>query len=143
MIQVTDEQMTKIRKHIIDSLNATSFAKQAMLWLLERSENLTKPVALSFPAALNEFGKDVSRGVHNMNSTSGKTFMSAFLKKLGVSMIFSTHRGSYVNGTFCSRYGGCTIWISNECYDECATCYQPDIQAIRDIPLTLRVLNCN
>lgn len=86
--RATDEQMVKIRRYIIKSPDASDFAKKAVLWLLRKSENLTKPVSLSFARRHESCTIEVCKGIHDMDSANGQTRLSDFLKELGINEMF-------------------------------------------------------
>ena len=82
--RMTDTQMRALRETIIRSKNATPLAKQAILWLLAHTENLTQRVALSIPNSMhNQLAEEMRDGAHDMNSCNGSTYLQTFMHGMG------------------------------------------------------------
>jgi len=86
---ITDQQMESLREFIRRAKDGSEFAKQALLWLLEQTDNLTKPVLLLFDNRCIE-GRGVARGVHDMVSSEGITHLGNFIQGLSTPMKISS-----------------------------------------------------
>ena len=128
-----EEIIRKVRARISRSPDARSeFGKKAVLWLLDKSEGMTKAVALVFPESLIEIGIQASFSLHDMNSGNCKTKLNIFLESFGISWWFSTHCGQFSQS---GRHGddGVTLWLAEKLYSRDAEFTIVDQQVIEEI----------
>jgi hypothetical protein len=136
-LQLTKQQMRLLRNKICTSKDATPLAKQTVIWMLEQTQGMTKPVLLSIPGVKYKIGSQVAFGVHDMNSENGETFLHTFLKKLNTKFFFSSFGGTLVSASGKKRESSkAYIILISDRYDP--TCqetilkYDPDaIEAIK------------
>lgn len=85
-------------------------AKEFLIWMVNRTEGLTKPIGIKFGHNKSGLAKDICYGIHDMRSPRGSTHLSEFLKATGVNMIF---------GSCCDeKYGGWAAWIAEKDYPD-------------------------
>ena len=129
-----EEIIRKVRARISRSPDARSeFGKKAVLWLLDKSEGMTKAVALVFPESLIEIGIQASFSLHDMNSGNCKTKLNIFLESFGISWWFSTHCGQFSKGQKERQEGGVTLWLATKLYSRDAEFTTVDQQVIEEI----------
>ena len=115
---VSRSQMESLEK-AISSSSFTEFAKKALIWMLEKSENLTKQISLSFPPAHSRLGRQVAFGIHNVCGSGGHSIrINDLMKRIGTPMFFSSHGGHYVGDRFNARTGGFTAWLAIRAYSD-------------------------
>ncbi len=119
MKRMKDSQMKALQRFIMESHDASDFAKKAILFALRHTNNLTEPICLSLPPLFDEkLAGEVQDGVHDMLSCNGTTRIDLFLKGMGTKMAMSHHCGVYTCRGFDSKVGGRTIWVSPEYHDD-------------------------
>ncbi len=136
IIPVPDALMERLKKIISSSLKLNDFVKQTLIWMLEQTENLSKEVFLSFLPRHKDIGEAVAFGVDDVCCGSADSSgVNHLLKEMGISMMFSSCEGYYVENYFDPSYSGFTIWISSKEYDHGATKLPLDLEAIKAVKL--------
>ena len=122
---ISVEQMKAFRKLILDSKDGNSFGKEVMLWLINNSDHLTRPVAVNIPTSIaHEFAYNAATSVHDMLSSNGTTYLNELIRLMGSPLHFSHHCGQYATlgliqndkRSFSSKLEGYTIWLTPEYY---------------------------
>jgi len=110
------EQIEELERFIAKSPDAGFFARKAMIWMLQKSEGMTKVVCLSFNPSQHTLAKLVADGIHNMRSAQGITYITKFMRNLGAPMTFSFTAGHYTGreDDYDPRSEGFTVWIAEE-----------------------------
>lgn len=131
--RVTDRQMKELEKLVFSSRDAEELGKKLLVWMLRKSENLTRPVRMTLidPAEGREGlmkSHVAAYAAHDMNSLNGSTHIDFILGAMGSPMCFSSHSGSYLNGELNPRAGGATTWLAIDHYDDSAEPIQPPTQ---------------
>ncbi|MFH0780213.1 MAG: hypothetical protein V1928_05185 [Parcubacteria group bacterium] len=118
--RVTDDQMDELKKIIMNSPDGDDFGRKAVCWLLDKSENLTKRVALTFSKEFGEQGESASGTAHAFVSANCATRIDLSLEKIGTNFRLIHHGASFNDKNEWDavyRKGG-TIWFSNVWYDQ-------------------------
>ncbi|MBI5076936.1 hypothetical protein HZB94_00955 [Candidatus Falkowbacteria bacterium] len=115
----SEEQIRQLKAAIINSKDSHDFAKKTILWLIEKSQRLTKSVALSFIANVKQ-GRFACFGVHDMVSANCTTHLDRVLKNISTKMYFWNHADAFkTNGKEFAYGNNCyTVWLSREMYDK-------------------------
>jgi len=141
--KITDDQMRALEEFVRCSPDANEFGKKAVLYVLRKSENLTKPVCLTLPDGAE--GRDwvdgceadqMQNAVHDMRSANGHTHIDLLFYAMGTDFSLSHHGGGYVNNVFSCEIFGRTIWFSPYCYDDNAEKLKTTIDEIDAIDLS-------
>lgn len=132
-VGITDEQMMELKKIIIASEANSAFGKRALCWLLDKSENLSKPVGLTFDDQFHKQAQSAADSVHDMNSANGTTFIYKKLAEFNSNVKFSFHCGSYVNGKYDFLTNGYIVWLSPTNYDLSATIFTATTEIVKEI----------
>lgn len=120
MAKITRAQMKELAHLISVSMDVGEEAKKVILWLLYKTDRLTKSVGLSlFSEQCGELAKNVCFGVHDMLSSKGTTHLADLLGLVGSDFRFCGHCGCFNDrhGEFNTKIEGYTIWISPTQYD--------------------------
>jgi hypothetical protein len=114
--RMPDQVIKEYKEAIIDSPDAGDFCKKTLLWLIEKSDKLTKPIAISFTNN-TAAGIKIASDLHAGFSGNCK-HLDKMVKILGVPMIFS-HLSGYFQGNalFEKDIAGYTIWLAPKQYD--------------------------
>jgi len=108
---IEDEQMEMIETFIAESVDAGLFAKKFAIWLLRKTNNLTREVAISLP---NDFhGIEVQIAITQMQSDMNSTKIDRIFNLTGTSMRFSCRIGMFFAKEFNNTTEGRTIWCSD------------------------------
>lgn len=137
MVRLTRAQMKQLAYLISVSKDINKPAKRVVLWLLYKTDRLTKPVCLCMNEKVcGKLAENVSFGVHDMSSCNGTTHLGSLVKLTGSKFVFWHHCGVYSKGgKYDPRGGGCTIWISPNSYDDKAEQVVLDLKAINNVKL--------
>jgi len=131
IMPVSDSRVQFLRELIARSKDVYDFTKKALIFLVDQSENLSKPVHMCIVD--EKIGEEIAEGVREMINDKGNTKLNFYLKKMGTPMMFSAHCGRYAD-TPCAHpareegkpcpvcggpyrrlftgIGGYTIWIA-------------------------------
>ncbi len=98
-VPATDEQISKIRSHIINSKDEVrSFTKKLLLYLLEKSKYVIEPVCLTLRESDGlsyDFIESVAKDLCILRSSGASTEINSFTSELGLSYDFTCHFGFY------------------------------------------------
>ncbi|MBT4376285.1 hypothetical protein HOD29_02820 [archaeon] len=137
--KITEQQLKALKYLIIESKDGSNFAKQVAFFLINASENLTKPVCISLIAKDNELelGKEVKKtahGFHDFVSGNGTTHLSEIMVAMGTEFDFWNHSGyrKFIPET---QGIGYTFWLSKERYDHHAELLEVSIEELKKIEL--------
>ena len=92
-----ESKIEALKKFIAASEDTSELCKKVVLWLIEQSDGLTKPVKTS--TTDKRMGQDMAFGVHDMDSSLCSTHLSNYLKQEGIKAYFtscSTKKGWHV-----------------------------------------------
>lgn len=97
---VSDHQMKALEYYISKSRDATEYAKEAVIWALRQTNNLTRNIAVSFLNVWDEKkANEIATSVHDMGSSGGSTLLQTFFKAMDIQRSISFHGGYYpLNG---------------------------------------------
>ncbi len=137
---MTARQLAALKNFIAVSKDATEFARKAIIWMIDQSDRLTVPVALSIDGSHQALAEEVACGAHDMNSSHASTRIGLFLDGMGSPMFLYSHEGCYVGSVFDVKAKGLTTWLSPELFSE--ELFKPevlsfDIEAIRAVKLEM------
>jgi len=137
---VRGRQMRYLELVIAESIDATDFGKQALIWMLRQTDGLSRNIAVSLPFS---WGKQTVRGVyksvHDMCSDNGSTHLWRTFAAMGVGSGINSHCGLYEGQAQKLNHDlpGYTVWISNRAsYDHTAERIEPDFNAIQSINIS-------
>jgi len=138
--RMTDDQMKALELFVAASKDATEFGRNAVIYALRQTDNLTQPVYLSLPTSPSIFAdkraEEMYSSVCRMLSIDGTTRISLFFKGMGTEFGLSCLRGGfYPDGRFGEWASERTIWISPIVYDRGAKRIKPDTQEIEAVKL--------
>jgi len=126
MTRMTRNQIKYFGYLISKSQIGDENSKKVMLWLLSRSDRLSKSVCLCLAEAeLGELPNSVLITVHNMKSANDGFHINEIMKVMNTKFRFSVHAGCYegdVNPT--KHKSGITIWLSEIMYDKFNSTHQ-------------------
>lgn len=112
---MTQDQIQALKNLIRISPDMTTRAKKLLIWLIGKSENLTKSICVSIPRSdkkqpsLENLATEAGYGIHDATSINGKTQLNCILKAMGSRFRFRSH--------VMAQYSGYYIWLSSEYYD--------------------------
>lgn len=158
MTQITDNQVDAIKYFIILSQRKHQqkhFIRRILMYLLDQSANLSKPVCMSVVES-DELPYDVVNGLYSdygmFMAVSGGTMLNNVVEATGSEFQFSCHFGSmdgkrlsnenqfsFREGVDKARY---TFWLSPEQYDKEAEQIPFSLQAVLDTRLNLKCFDC-
>jgi hypothetical protein len=125
MKKLSDTKMNELIQRIKDAPEiSSSLARRIIVYLASKSENCSKPVAISiYPIETpridsTRLAMEVFQSVHDISSTNGTTRINAFLKENDSKMWFSGCLGcAYKDGKVISkkdRESHCTLWFGTK-----------------------------
>ena len=83
LVRLSNRDITEILTRIRKSSDAKPIARQFAIWLIQRSDNLSRRIRVVIPAAYGQIGQDISYGVHDMASTGYNTNLDELFDSLG------------------------------------------------------------
>ncbi|OGI82153.1 hypothetical protein A3B93_00650 [Candidatus Nomurabacteria bacterium RIFCSPHIGHO2_02_FULL_42_24] len=108
----TQKQYEALEILISESKDITTEAKRIILWLLRKSELLTKPVCVSIDyESHRNLAIQAANSVHNTSNYLRKIFTA-----MGSDLHLSFHCGKYNGSTFIPRENAYTIWLTEKNY---------------------------
>ena len=106
-MKYTEKQIQALEYLVLMSDHGSRVVKQIFLCLLERSEGLTKPVALTLVEGPEWGSKEINlhaRTQDGLVSCNGSTHLTEILRCMGSDYIFQTHYGRFnSDGEFSTR----------------------------------------
>lgn len=110
------EMIDAFKAYIISSPDATELCKQAMCYLIDCSDNLTKSSRIK----MVHHGREIALGVNDMNLSNCNTVLSNFLKRNGYNICFAGYSFARVSKTRQIIYGvTLTTNGRSSCYTNC------------------------
>jgi len=104
---IPSSQMKAIEKIIAYSEDVNDFTKRIIIWVLRKTNNLTRNVVVSIEDLTQGFG------VHNMTSCNGTTHIDLIFQAMGTEMSLMCHHGVLVRkGVLDTARSGMTVWFS-------------------------------
>ncbi len=128
-------QMEALERLIFKSQDIlTMTARQAIVWLLRKTDGLTKSVVLNISSQHPQNAQTIQDSVHSALSSGGCTHLNLILQAMGTTMRFSHHQGCFLDcATSRVDDRGSRIWISQTAYDRDAERLSFNPETIKDI----------
>lgn len=94
--RVSDKNVRHLKCYIVASYDASRICKRAILWLIDQTDNLSKPcqVVVDRERCSKNVGENIIFGVHDMNSPGGNTQLCEFMESIGCRFDFRSSHNS-------------------------------------------------
>ncbi len=139
---LSDRQIEALKIYIAGSKDASNFGKRLCFWLIDQSNNLTRPVCVSIPKNCPgtpkgqiELCEQLLNSIHDMISGGNTTHLNSLLTVASTTFRFSVHGGIYDEQGELNNFHGYTAWLSPHLYDDKATRLRLDLEKINAIRL--------
>lgn len=138
-VRMSDEQMKALKYLISMSQNMNVFSKKLLFWLLDQTDNLTRPVRINVvPSKCNPSLNDIEvraahHSFHDIMSSNGSTHFHAVIVAMGATLYISSHGGFFGRSRNDKESGPSktfAVWIAPKHYDWDATLLDVDWDAV-------------
>jgi len=135
--RVSDEDLLRLKKAVTRKLPPYSIVSKAFCWLLDKTDGLTKQVAVFVPPEHQTVGVQIALGFHGLRSKSHADSVDSLMKQFGNGFITWSCSYRYVCGHYDKAAGGNTFRLSVEEHHNTDEVEIPfDLAAIEATPLS-------
>jgi hypothetical protein len=110
--RVSDEDLLRLKRAVAENCHDRPIVVRAFCWLLDKTEGLTKQVAVYAPSSYRYMGTQIALGFHDLRSATCVESIAILMKEFGNGFITWSCCNRHICGEYDDTTGGNTFRLA-------------------------------